>query len=85
MQYAREVVDPLLGTSFTGFMNVYLKKKYAKQPLNASEQQYVTGFLKPFLKTSQSIIKFSKRFGGFLNPLRCAGFFMMPDDDEKEM
>ena len=81
MQYARDVVDPLLGTSFTGFMNVYLKKKYAKQPLNANEQQYVNNFLNPFLKTARNKIKFSKRFFGFLNPVRSAGFFVMPEDE----
>ena len=82
MQYARDVVDPQLGTAFTRFMNVYLKKKYAKQPLNATEQQYVNGFLKPFITGAGKNIKFSKRFFGFLNPLRCAGYFVMPDEEE---
>ncbi len=68
MQYARNVVDPQLGTSFTGFMNVYLKKKYAKQTLNTSEQQYVNGFLKPFLQTARKKIKFSKRFFWIFKP-----------------
>lgn len=84
MQYARDVVDPQLGTSFTMFMNAYLKQKYAKQPLTTMEQQVVSGFLSPFLATARKKIGFSKRFGGFLNPVRCAGFFVMPDDDEKE-
>ena len=85
MQFARDVADPQLGTSFTQFMNVYLKKKFAKQPLTLAEQQYVTGFLKPFLQTAGRKINFSKRFFGFLNPMRCAGFFMMPEEDEKDM
>jgi hypothetical protein len=85
MQYARDVVDPRLGTSFTGFMNVYLKKKYAKQALTANEQQYVNGFLRPFIKTAAQKIRFGKRFFGFLNPVRSAGFFMTPEEDEKEM
>ncbi len=85
MQYAREVVDPQLGTSFTGFMNIYLKKKYAKQPLDAREQQYISGFLKPFLAVSKDRISFGNRFWGFMNPVRCAGFFVMPEEDEKEM
>jgi protein-glutamine gamma-glutamyltransferase len=84
MQYANDLVDPALGTSFTRFMNVYLKKKYAKQPLNATEQAYVNEFLKPFLQAARGKIKFSKRFWGFLNPVRCAGFFMMPEEEEKE-
>jgi len=85
MQYAREVVDPALGTSLTGFMNVYLKKKYAKQNLNVAEQQYVSGFLKPFLRTARNKIKFGKRFFGFLNPVRSAGFFVMPEDDNESI
>ena len=85
MQYARNVVDPQLGTSFTGFMNVYLKKKYAKQPLTLPEQQYVNGFLRPFLEAARKKIKFSKRFFGFINPVRCAGFFTTPEEDEKEV
>ena len=85
MQYARQVVDPQLGTSFAGFMNVYLKKKYAKQNLNTTEQQYVGQFLLPFLKTAREKIPFKKRFFGFMNPVRCMSFFVMPEEDEKEM
>jgi len=85
MQYARNTVDPKLGTSFTGFMNVYLKKKYAKQTLTSQEQQYVNGFLKPFLQMAGKKIKFSTLFFGFLNPIRSAGFFVMPEEDEKEV
>jgi len=82
MQYARDIVDPQLGTSFAGFINIYLKKKYAKQNLNANEQQSVNAFLKPFLSTARKKIKFTKRFFGLLNPVRCAGFFVMPEDEE---
>jgi len=82
MQYARETVDPTLGTSFAGFMNVYLKKKYAHQELTTNEQQYATGFLRQFLQQARQKIKFSKRLFGFLNPLRSIGFFMMPDEED---
>lgn len=81
MQYARQVVDPQLGTSLTGFMNIYLKKKYAQQQLTPAEQQQVADFVKPFLAQARSRIKFSTRFIGFLNPVRCASFFVMPEDD----
>ncbi|MES2704410.1 MAG: transglutaminase-like domain-containing protein [Bacteroidota bacterium] len=91
MQYARDMADPQLGlpgsgkVSLTGFMNVYLKQKYAKQPLTATEQQYVSGFLAPFLAAARQKIKFSTRFFGFLNPVRSAGFFVMPEEEEKEV
>lgn len=82
MQYARDVVDPQFGTAFNQFMNVYLKKKYAKQALNAREQELTASFLQPFLATVAGKIKASKRLLGFLNPVRCAGFFVMPEVDE---
>lgn len=85
MQYAIEVIDPSLGTAFTAFMNIYLKKKYAKQLLNEREQQYVSGFLASFLQTCRTKISRGKRFISFLNPARSAGFYVMPQEDEKEM
>jgi transglutaminase-like putative cysteine protease len=81
MQYARDIVDPMLGTTFTSFMNIYLKKKYANQSLNQQEQKYVSGFLKPFLKTAREKLPFKKRALGFLNPSRSLGFFVHPEDD----
>ncbi len=84
MQYARQIVDPRLGTTFTGFMNIYLKKKYAKQALTATEQKYVDDFLKPFLGAARKGIARSARFFGFLNPVRTIGFFMMPEEEGKE-
>jgi hypothetical protein len=84
MQYARDVIDPALGTSLTGFMNIYLKKKYAKQPLNENEKHFVNEFLSQFLITVKTKIKLKRRFFALINPLRCAGYFMVPEDDEKE-
>ncbi|WP_276134151.1 transglutaminase domain-containing protein [Polluticoccus soli] len=83
MQYARDVIDPQLGTAFVPFMNIYLKKKYAKQPLTASEQQHVANFLSPFLGQVRKRIPFSKRLKGFLNPSRSITFFVKPDDDKQ--
>ena len=85
MQYARSVVDPLYGTSFAGFMNIYLKKKYAKQELNEREELYVTQFLHPFLKTVRDNTKFWTRRLAFRNIVRMAGFFTRPEEDEKEV
>ena len=84
MQFAKQVVDPQLGTSFTAFMNIYLKEKYAKQPLTSFETEQVNNFLLPFLKTAKKGIAFKKRFWGFLNPTLTISFFVMPGDDEQE-
>ncbi|MBS1779984.1 MAG: hypothetical protein JST70_11705 [Bacteroidetes bacterium] len=85
MQYARNTVDPLLGTSFTSFMNIYLKKKYANLPLTQQEQQYISGFLTPFIKTVRKKVKTGTRLKGFLNILRMFGFFMKPQDEEQNV
>lgn len=84
MQFAKQIVDPQLGTSFTSFMNIYLKQKYAKQQLTANEATAVNNFLQPFLKAAKKGISFGKRFGGFLNPVRTISFFVMPNDEEQE-
>jgi protein-glutamine gamma-glutamyltransferase len=81
MQYARDIIDPRMDTSFVGFMNIYLKKKYAKQALSTTEQEQVNTFLKPFLRQVKSKVKVTSRLLGFLNPVRCASFFVMPEEE----
>ncbi len=84
MQYARERIDPLFGTSFVSFMNIYLKQKYAKQPLNDREQQEVSGFLSRFLTSVRDKTPGGQRFKGFINPLRSISFFVRgTEDDDK--
>jgi hypothetical protein len=82
MQYARESIDPTLGTSFATFMNAYLKIKYAKQPLTPAESQRVEAFLPALLAQVGTRIKGGKRIGAFLNPLRTISFFVQPAEDE---
>ena len=81
MQYARDVIDPEMGTSFADFMNVYLKTKYARQPLTASEQQRVASFLSPFLAAVRKKIPAGRRFSGLTNPVRMVAFFVRPEDE----
>lgn len=82
MQYARERIDPAFGTSFTVFMNVYLKHKYAKQPLNAVDEDIANNFLADFIPQVRKQVGFWKRYFGFRNTFRCVGFFMLPDEEE---
>jgi transglutaminase-like putative cysteine protease len=82
MQYAREAIDPVLGTSFAGFMNVYLKVKYAKQPLTQTEVERVRAFLPQFFAQARSSVRGGKRFAAFMNPMRTVSFFVQPSDDE---
>lgn len=81
MQYARERVDPLFGTDFTGFMNTYLKQKYAQQPLTEQEHKEITGFLGSFLASVRAGTTTGQRLKGFLNPLRSVSFFVREADD----
>lgn len=83
MQFAQQVVDPKLGTTFTTFMNIYLKQKYSKHALTDNEAMQVNKFLRSFLGQSKKNIAFKTRFAGFLNPLRTISFFVMPEDDEQ--
>lgn len=82
LQYASKTVDPLMGTNYTAFMNVYLKKKYTKQDLNEREKNVVKEFFAPFIARVRAVMPFKKRLGGFLNPLRTIVFFVEPGDDE---
>ncbi len=84
MQYASKIIDPQFGTSFTRFMNVYLKQKYAKQALTPAEQETANSFLAGFMPNIRKQTTFKKRLSGFVNPFRSISYFVMPDD-EKEM
>jgi protein-glutamine gamma-glutamyltransferase len=81
MQYASRVIDPEFGTSFTSFINIYLKQKYAKQPLTPAEEYQVRDFYKPMINKIKTRLSWKRRFFGFLNPLRTVTFFVRPEDE----
>jgi hypothetical protein len=83
MQFARNTVDPRFGTNMAGYMNIYLKVKYTKQAPTANEQEYVSGFVKPFIAQVRKQVEFRKRFIGFINPSRSIAFFNMPKEDNE--
>jgi hypothetical protein len=82
MQYASKTIDPMFGTSFTAFMNLYLKQKYANQELTGAELDKVSSFLQPFLKSVRAKLSLGRRLAGFLHPLRMLSFFIKPEDNE---
>jgi len=73
--FARDKIDSEFNTNFSSFMNVYLKSKYSKEPLNASEQKTIEIFYKPFYTTVKNKIPFKERFSKFLNFYRTINFF----------
>lgn len=67
LEFVKTKVDPTYGTNFTQFMVVYLKLKYAAQPLNEQEKIIVQSFYKEFVPKVKTVHKFGYRFRKFLN------------------
>lgn len=82
LQFAQQTVDVNYGTSFTAFMQLYLKQKYAQQPLSQEELLQLVPFLNEFLKTVRNRISLKKRFVAFINPMRMISFFVQPKNME---
>jgi hypothetical protein len=77
-QFAKEKIDPRFKTNFTAFMQVYLKSKYSKEKLSASEEEIAQNFYKPFYGVVKKEIPFKERFSKFLNFYRTINFFSKP-------
>ncbi len=74
LQYAQSV-DAQLHAGYTAFILPYLKLKYAKQELNASETATVVKFLPEFIRKVKAGVPFGKRFGRFFLVFRAIAFF----------
>jgi hypothetical protein len=79
LDYAKNLVDIRFGTSFSSFMNVYLKIKYTGQKISAIEEHKIDCFLSNNLHIVQSKITFKERLLAFLRPLRAITFFNKPN------
>lgn len=80
LQYADQVIDPTLGTSFGAFVATYLKVKYANQELTNEDSQRILTFYRSFEQSIKSTIPFKKRFRSFLNIYNTLEFFTKPRD-----
>lgn len=67
--------DSMFGTQFSGFMNVYLKLKYADQTLNQQEEQMLLQLQPAFTKQVKSKVPFKQRFQSLFNVGRMISFF----------
>jgi transglutaminase-like putative cysteine protease len=76
--FASQKIDPEFKTNFGSFMNVYLKSKYAKDPLTAGEQLTINSFYRPFYRAVKKQVPFKERFAKFLNFYRTINFFSKP-------
>lgn len=78
LQYARHTVDEQFGTAMADFVQVYLKLKYSKLPLNNQELAIADTFYPAVFKTVSSQLKTSYKFSHFLNTRRSIQFFSKP-------
>jgi transglutaminase-like putative cysteine protease len=77
-QYAGQVIDKNLGTSFEAFTATYLKVKYANQELTSEDSQRILTFYAPFEQAIKSKISFRKRLLHFMNIYNTLEFFTKP-------
>jgi transglutaminase-like putative cysteine protease len=78
LQYAGQVIDKNLGTSFEAFTATYLKVKYANQELTSEDSQRIITFFTPFEQAVKSKISFKKRLLHFMNIYNTLEFFTKP-------
>ncbi len=79
LYFARNFVDPQFETSFTTFMTLYLKSKYANQQLSKEENLFVEQFFIPFEKKVKQSFKFSTRVLRFLNINQFISYFQFSE------
>jgi transglutaminase-like putative cysteine protease len=78
LQYAGQVVDMNMGTSFEAFTATYLKIKYANQELTSEDSQRILTFYMPFEQAIKTKISFRKRLLHFMNIYNTLEFFTKP-------
>jgi transglutaminase-like putative cysteine protease len=78
LQYAGQVIDKNLGTSFEAFTATYLKVKYANQELTNEDSQRILTFYAPFEQAIRSKISFKKQLSHFMNIYNTLEFFTKP-------
>jgi transglutaminase-like putative cysteine protease len=78
LQYAGQVIDKNMGTSFEAFTATYLKVKYANQELTSEDSQRILAFYAPFEQAVKSKISFRKRLLHFMNIYNTLEFFTKP-------
>jgi hypothetical protein len=74
LQHA-QFVDSKIGTDYTSFMIVYLKMKYAKQPLTTSEAKITQHFLPVFIAKIKQRIPSGTRWKAFFKVFRSIAYF----------
>lgn len=80
LEYAKTVVDPVMQVSFTAFISIYLKSKYAPIPLDVQEIEFLNDFYPQFNKRIKKYFSVKKRIAQFLNSRLTYHFFIKPKE-----
>lgn len=82
LKYASHVIDPSYGTSYTSFIILYLKQKYAGQDLSTDEIQKVEEFYPAFEQKVKQSHSFWQRTYRFKNLNHFVRYFILPEESE---
>ena len=75
-----QAIDVALHTSYAAFIIVYLKMKYAKQPITEAEKALVQGFIPAFITKINKQIPSGTRFKNFFKVFRSIAFFGLGEE-----
>lgn len=75
LNYARNIIDVKFGTNFAGFMNSYLKVKYAGQKMNENENRMTENFMAGSIAKIKKQVPLKVRLQSFLKPWRTFNYF----------
>lgn len=75
LQYAQSVIDATYQTRFEAFVLVYLKVKYANQPLSDAEKEVITSFYTNFEQQIQAQFTRKQRISKFINIYHTLNYF----------
>lgn len=74
LQYAAKEIDPYFGTSFAGFLSVFLKVKYTDRSVTDAEWNMYRCFWSSGISQVHRQVSTGRRWVRFLNPLRTLFF-----------
>ncbi|HET6991162.1 MAG TPA: transglutaminase-like domain-containing protein, partial [Bacteroidia bacterium] len=84
LHYAMTKADPMFGNNFTGFMQVYLRLKYADKQILPGDNEIISAFGKSVRPSARKKIGFFRMLGHYLNIFRAQRFFRKPEENEND-
>ncbi len=84
LQYATRRIDPIFQTAFTGFMQVFLRLKYANGELMQGDAELIEAFGKSIRKAARKKTGFFRMIWNYFNIFRATRFFRRPEEIKLE-